>query len=846
MRRRTDASAIYAGGLMLLVVAGCGDSAPPVPAQVLVTPGTATAETVGATVQYSAQVLDAQRNVIAGAAVTWSSADPSVATVSATGLATVTGQGRAQLRATHERISGSGTLVVELRPASMAKVAGDSLTAPASSVLPTQPTVRVADAGGAPVPGVEVHFAVVSGGGQIAPLRAVTDADGRASTRWTLGEARGEQALRATSSGFQADFVATATEPLLAVGTTRLHGARLTLAYHAALEAKGGTGPFVWSLADGALPDGLALKADGSIAGMPEAVGTDVFTVHVRDASENEATRQLSIAVCDPPLSLELGGVHVANPSQRSECPPFLPAGSAGDRYRVGVVRTGYSTDLSYADVAVTITESRAGSAALAAQPQVAPRLALPRPAPRLLPSLEAAVRRAEATSRMQARLYEDAKRLLTRFGRDAVLPDLRPVLDPAGHRMLPQRAPPPDRLVIFPFDEDRDDRCSPPSPSPAVARLIGYDAHLAVYQDSVQRADEPVADTDVQRVLEYYDAYGASTIDDYFGGVPDINGDGRVVVFITPAADGVAALVWAGDFLDESCASSNQMELVYFNASMFHAIGGAPDDGHYQAMPTMVHEVKHVTSLYNRLRAQAFHPSWIEEGGAEVAAEISSRRAMAAVGGVPVGAVLTRDAYPPRSGSIITPENYGVLLRLARTTGSYTEEHNSLTTDPTDGHTYYGTSWHFHRFLGDAYGGAAELAEAAFFAELNDSLTAAGASGIRAVTGRFLPALITEYATAMMLNGTGAPQPARSFTTYDFPSATHELLRPQYQPAGLYPWPVTGPAPAPFESAVYAGRLAPAGIRFHEFESDGQGDGIDVDVRVTGGPAQVVVVRVR
>ena len=820
---------------------GCGDAAPPVPAEVVVTPESATAETVGATVQYSARVLDAAGSVIAGAAVSWASGDQRVATVSASGLATVTGPGRALVRATHEAVSGTGSLVVELRPASMAKVAGDSLTAPASSVLPNRPTVRVADASGAPIPGVEVLFEVISGGGQIAPRRAVTSADGEASTRWTLGEAQGEQVLRATSASFEANFVATATEALLAVGTTRLRKARHTLAYRAALETKGGSGPFVWSLTDGALPSGLALEADGVILGTPEAPGASDFTVHVRDSGGNEATRDLSLLVCDAPLSLEPGDVYRTNPTRSSDCPPFLPAASAGDRYRVGVVRTSYSTDLTYAEVVTTITETGATAATAAVA-------RLPRPAPRLLPSLEAAVRRADATSRFHARLHEEAAHLRSRFGRDAVLPDLRPA-GPDRPAVAAQLGPPPDRLGIFVYDADRDDRCSPPAPTPTSARLVAYNAHLAIFQDSVQRADNPVAEADVRRVLEYYEAYGTGTIEDYFGGVQDINGDGRVVVFVSPAAEGFAAFVWSGDFFDAAtCASSNQMELVYFNAAQFHAIGRAPDDGHYQAMPTMVHELKHVTSLYHRFRTRevGFHPSWIEEGGAEIAAEVSSRRAMAAVGGVAVGAMLTRDAYPPRSGSIILPENYGVLLRLARTTSSYTQEYNSLTTDPADGHTYYGTSWHFHRFLGDTYGGAAELTEAALFAALNDSLTVPGADGIRAVTGQSMAALIEEYATAMMLSGTGAPQPARSFTTYDFPSATHELLRPQSQPDGLYPWPVTGPAPAPFKSAVYRGGLAPAGIRFHEFESDGQGDGIEVEVRVTGGVARVIVARVR
>ena len=236
-----------------------------------------------------------------------------------------------------------------------------------------------------------------------------------------------------------------------------------------------------------------------------------------------------------------------------------------------------------------------------------------------------------------------------------------------------------------------------------------------------------------------------------------------------------------------------------------------------------------------------------VEEGTAEVAGEISSRRAMESAGGISVGAMLGRDAYPPRDGSIISPENYGMLLRLARTSLSYSAPVNSLTSDPDERHTYYGTSWHFHRFLGDAYGGAAERAEAPFFTALNDTSSAVGLGGIRQATGESFERLLERYAAAMMLNGAGASEPERAFATYDFPSATHELFRPGFQPDGRYPWPATGPQPAPFEPAAYSGGLAPAGIRFHEFESDGEGEGIEVAVEAAGtANMRVVIVRVR
>src|SRR5450755_3512254 len=82
----------------LALVAGCGspgiDSVtppppppPPAVAPVTVTPDTATLQ-VGATVQLTASLRDAANATLAGRAVAWTSDNPSIASVSATGAVT--------------------------------------------------------------------------------------------------------------------------------------------------------------------------------------------------------------------------------------------------------------------------------------------------------------------------------------------------------------------------------------------------------------------------------------------------------------------------------------------------------------------------------------------------------------------------------------------------------------------------------------------------------------------------------------------------------------------------------------------------------------------------------------
>ncbi|MCU0622377.1 MAG: hypothetical protein MUF53_00785 [Gemmatimonadaceae bacterium] len=84
-------------------------------------------------------------------------------------------------------------------PAAVAISVGDAQTATVSTAVAVAPRVRVTDAGGNPVAGVGVTFAVGLGGGSITGPTAVTDAAGLASVgSWTLGTVAGANTLTAT------------------------------------------------------------------------------------------------------------------------------------------------------------------------------------------------------------------------------------------------------------------------------------------------------------------------------------------------------------------------------------------------------------------------------------------------------------------------------------------------------------------------------------------------------------------------------------------------------------------------------------------------------------------------
>ena len=95
-------------------------------------------------------------------------------------------------------------------PANLLKLGGDGQTALIGVAVPESLVVRVVDDKGDGVSGVAIAWAVVAGGGTVAPAASVSDATGRLAARWTLGSV-GANAVAVTAAGFTVTFAATAT-----------------------------------------------------------------------------------------------------------------------------------------------------------------------------------------------------------------------------------------------------------------------------------------------------------------------------------------------------------------------------------------------------------------------------------------------------------------------------------------------------------------------------------------------------------------------------------------------------------------------------------------------------------
>lgn len=184
--------------LALVLATACADTAtaPPAPpprpvASVVVSPATRTLLT-GDEQRYAARALDANGQDITDRTITWSSSNPSVASVSSDGLVTALQPGTVSINASVEGRSGSGALQVELAP-----VASVSIE-PSQTLLMEGQTRQVAaitkDAAGRVITGRTITWTAVN------PDVASVSANGLVTAL-----AVGTTSIRATSEGQTAE-----------------------------------------------------------------------------------------------------------------------------------------------------------------------------------------------------------------------------------------------------------------------------------------------------------------------------------------------------------------------------------------------------------------------------------------------------------------------------------------------------------------------------------------------------------------------------------------------------------------------------------------------------------------
>ncbi len=846
-RHRPTTVALAVCAAALLTSCG-GDPTPPPPPPVAtsmtISPSSVTFTAVGDTEQLSAEVRDQYGSVMVGAQVNWSSLRPTVATVDLReGLVTAAGAGTATITARTGSASAEASVTVDQEVEAMEKTGGDAQAGHFFEALPIAPAVRVLDRNGHPAGEITVSFEVTSGGGSAAPASVVTRANGIAETIWTLGDGT-VQTLTASAAGLAAEFEATASRLPVTIATDSLPQGRATLDYAETLRARGGSGGgYAWSLSgDDPLPQGLELTPEGALQGTPQASGDFEFGVRVVDSDGEEATATLAMTVCDGPLGLAVGDVRVAEPHEIAMCGLFVraPEGSAYYRVTLGGLNASSEAILPVELVVEGISPSQAPGL----RPVVAAdRRRGPGRARRAGPDADwtrlLEIERANHAFHLQLREEEEAFfAQLKAEGRLAGMLQ-RGIEAQAARRQVQASRQTPRTFKLY--DRNGGSRCG--VHRTITADVIAENDHLVVWEDTAAASPVPVAN--VNRVIDFYSEHGADVIERYFGGVSDVNGDGKVAILVHADIDGAIAYVWSGDmvFSEIDCPTSDEMELMHVEASAFTQL----EDNRFWAMGGIAHEMAHVSSLYKRVRSdvmrgepagvRTFNPTWIEEGRAEIAKEMTSRLSWERAGGPAmrdrVNRTIMRDGL-----ANLRPEAYGIFQIMARVVRAFSVDPNAVTFEPLDEGHVYGSGWHFHRLLRDlaAAGADDQAADEAVVLALNDSLALPGVAGIEAVTGRSMAELLADHAAALTVAGAEpwlTDEAVPRFATYDFPTSTEIFSNPD--PPGRYPWPVTmtgddddtsDPSMPLARSQRFSGRIGASGVRVFDFEATAEGAG--------------------
>ena len=195
-------------------IASCGGDdetvtpAPSVPTTVTISPAAVTLQSLGETVRLTATVRDQHGQTMTGVNVTWTSSDPSVASVGRDGLVTAAGNGTATVTCAVGAVSDTADVTVQQRPARLRAASGNHQEGIRGHRLPQPLVARLEDERGSGVEGVSVTFVPGDESGTVSLDTAITDADGQALTEWTLGGARTQSVAAAAPGNLVAEFSA--------------------------------------------------------------------------------------------------------------------------------------------------------------------------------------------------------------------------------------------------------------------------------------------------------------------------------------------------------------------------------------------------------------------------------------------------------------------------------------------------------------------------------------------------------------------------------------------------------------------------------------------------------------
>jgi Bacterial Ig-like domain (group 1) len=173
----------------------------------------------GTQLELKARPMDARGYPISGLQAVWHVDDTAVAALDTAGVVSGKSAGRTMIVAKVDGVVGRTGISVVTPASAIALVAGSNQRTLAGKTLPQAVVVRATNRRGSAAAGKRVTFRLSDGQGAVDPTSAVTDADGRARTVWTLGSDPGRQTMLASVENVDSALAVVAEADPIAANT---------------------------------------------------------------------------------------------------------------------------------------------------------------------------------------------------------------------------------------------------------------------------------------------------------------------------------------------------------------------------------------------------------------------------------------------------------------------------------------------------------------------------------------------------------------------------------------------------------------------------------------------------
>lgn len=669
--------------------------------------------------------------------------------------------------------------------AAIATMAGDNQSATVGTSVATPPSVKITDANGNAVSGVQVTFAVASGGGSITDSTAMTNSSGVATVgSWTLGPSDGTNTLTATVAGLSGSLVT-----FTATATT------------AASFVVSSVSPSVWVA-------GATATISGQ--GFSTTAAQNIVTIDNVAATVSAATpSQLTITVpttlpCEPThdgtVAVSVGGSSVTktHPVQTAKQRTLAigqslivsdPAelrcnelSSTSGLYYVNV----YNTNTTYSPSGAAFQLRGASASGVAAADILAAASATPSRAlnsPRRGRAEDLTGPEGPAEDRLGEALHlkilEENTRILNERGRGLYAELASRARRRSGSVMAAVQAG--DAMTLRIPNFGASNFCK------NYFEITGRVVYVGTKSIIVEDNANPMAgtiDTTYTSLGVEFDQTMFGILESNFGNplamdaVTDNNG--RVIMVFSKVVNDsmstLAGFVVSCDLFPRNASGNAQSNFgEYFYARVPTVPGtvndtGSPPRWRWTIRSTIIHEAKHITSFAERVsrNASVFEATWLEESTARISEELYERATYGFAQKSNIGYGSAADPKGPYCDVRVRFEGpcfgkprgiYGIFQDLTLRWFPEPATHSPLGRISSSDFTFYNTGWSLVRWSIDQ----SSLAEGAFLKGLTQETTRNGVANLETRAGRTFADMLPEWSLAMALDDYPGFAPALS-----------------------------------------------------------------------------------